>query len=423
MKTTPLHLAIALLVLMMGARCSSESSGLTGGEEPTPTTGTIRVAVMSGGGSPISATATVRLTGPTERTTTGAIGATLTVTDLPPGTYTLVATVSSFIDCQSASANLGAGETTTAQITCTRRIGTITGTVSGGGMPIRGATVKLSGPTSNAIKTTGPDGTFTFVAAVGENTLTTLHQGFVCPVRAVMVELNQTMTAEISCAPKTTGSITGRVVFGPDDGFGIQFVLATLTGPVTRTATTYDYRGSFTFDDLTPGTYTLAATVSGMDCPAVSADVQAAQTTALFIRCTPRPLIGSEIEGSWWYSRQLDSQTGSCPPPLPDPQELGGSMTFNPSNNTVAIVGLDPDLTIVGAYDKNSGLYMGTGKAVLGDGSSIQTDMTAEFGSCWDWECLVPSVSGVMTRRHRDSSGTLVCTETYRAGGTHSWDY
>jgi hypothetical protein len=416
--------AIALLALAMGARCDSANS-LTGGEHPTPSTGTIRVTVIVRG-SPIGADATVRLTGPAERTTTAAVGTTSTITDLPPGSYDVTATISGgFIDCQSVSANLQAGETAAADIICTRRIGTITGTVIGAGAPISDATVRLTGSGVDRTATTGRSGTFTFTALTGEYTVTTFSQHFVCPVRTVLVEVNQTMTADISCAPKSTGTITGTVTVGAER---IHGTTVNLTGPATRTATADEF-GSFAIDELPPGTYTVAAIPFGADCHSVSADVQAAQTTTVQISCTFRPPIGSEIEGGWsYYDRLLRSQTGTCPPSLP---ETGtGSMTFNSSNNTIEIVGLDPELTIIGPYDKDSGSYAGTGAVVLGDGSSIQTNVSVTFGvetfeGYYTHFYTDATPSHVMTRRHRDPGRNLVCTEIYGAGGAGGgpWGY
>lgn len=426
---TALTLAILILTLVMGAGCDTGDGGLTGGDLSTPGTGTVKVTVAAEG-SPISGSATVRLTGPIERTATGTVGATLTFTDLLPGSYMAIATISSVISCEAVSAVVRVGETTVADIVCTRQIGTITGTITSGDTPISRATVKLTGPTSQAITTTGPEGNFSFVAVVGENTLTTFAEGFTCPVRTVVVGLNQETTADISCSPKTTGTIRGRVVVGDS---GVQSALVTVTGPANLTATTMDAVGSFAFDDVAPGVYTLAATYPGLICPAVSADVQAARTTDVLITCSSRPPMRSEIEGEWGYVRLLRSQIGSCPPPLP---ETGtGSMKFATSGNAITILGLDPDLTISGTYDEDSGFFAGTGTSVSSDGSSIQTDLAIRF-AFFSLSEPYPSFSTdhlpseVMSRKHRDPAGQVVCTEVYGAGGLgprsqsqSPWDY
>ena len=220
------------------------------------------------------------------------------------------------------------------------------------------------------------------------------------------------------CRVVQSGSIAGKVIVGEDHGYFVPGATVSLSGAESRTETT-NALGSFTFNDLAPGTYSVAATPvaerRGLECQSVSANVQTSRT-AIYISCSFRHPRGNEIEGSWSYSRRLlVSQTGSCPLPLP--QTGAGSMTFDAGNNTIAIVGLDPALAVIGPYDADSHSYTGTGSAMLGDGSSVQTDVTGDFGF-YPWELGVPSVfSATWTRRHRDQGGNLVCTETYEAGG------
>jgi hypothetical protein len=102
-------------------------------------------------------------------------------------------------------------------------------------------------------------------------------------------------------------------------------------------------------------------------------------------------------------------------------------MRFDISNSTISIVGLDPELTIVGPY--HSGAYTGTGRVVLGNGSSIETTVAVGFGFDWWGYSDDPTFfstgfdaiafpSQVMVRRHRDAVGNLLCTETYQASGS-----
>ncbi|HYO47228.1 MAG TPA: carboxypeptidase-like regulatory domain-containing protein [Gemmatimonadota bacterium] len=413
--------AIALLALAIGS-CASGDGDLTGVDTVK---GTISVGVTSSGSSDFGIT--ILLTGPegfSPRTAAMNLGGTSTFADLDPGAYTVSTTIFGF-DCQSVSANVQGGQTTTANIACTRKTGSttgiVTGIVMGGDAPIGGASVELVAPGVVLRRHTAANGRLTFVGVeAGEYTVTAFHQHFTCPIQTIIVDPAQTTTANISCAPKTTGTITGTVTTGAFDSGEIAGAIVNLTGPASRTATAGSL-GSFAFDELQPGTYTVSATFPIMNCQAVSVDVQAARTTTVQINCTFRLPSGSEIEGGWGYSRLLRSQTGSCPLPLP---ETGtGSMAFNSSNNTIQIVGLDPELAIIGVYDEESGVYAGSGAAVLGDGSTIQSDVTVNFD--WDYwgDSLLPvfytdaTPSSVWTRRHRDLSGNLVCTEIYGAGG------
>jgi hypothetical protein len=347
----------------------------------------------------------------------------LTFIELPPGTYTITTTAFAFA-CQPVSAIVQSLETTTVTVTCTRTTGTVAGVVTSGGSPIQAAIVELRAPATPGIvqtRTTGTDGTFTFGALAGEYVVTAVHQHHNCPTQSAIVHPEQTTTADLSCTPKTTGLIEGIVAFFDDHGGSgpLGFVDVNLTGPVTRT-TTSGTVGTFRFDELPPGTYTATMAAVGLDCSPAIAEVQAAQTTTIVIGCTFRPPFGSEIAGNWVYNRFVRSQTGSCPAPLPD--QGTGSMTFNPVNNAIAIVGLDPELTIAGVYDEESGSYTGTGTAVLSDGSSIQTDVELFFGfDFFDFDGVVffteALPSHVWTRRHRGPGGNLVCTEVYGASG------
>lgn len=85
-----LRITITLLTLTTGARCNAESELPTGEEQPGR--GAISVTVVNSAGSPSGAAVTVRLTGPAsfpERTGITTFGAPFTLTELPPGTYTL----------------------------------------------------------------------------------------------------------------------------------------------------------------------------------------------------------------------------------------------------------------------------------------------------------------------------------------------
>jgi len=100
-------------------------------------------------------------------------------------------------------------------------------------------------------------------------------------------------------------------------------------------------------------------------------------------------------------------------------------MTFHPEDGSLAIVGLDPAVAIVGTYDEESGAFAGTGSVTLGGGSTIESDVALRFAlDPWSWDygyLLFFTEEGHWTRRHRDPAGTLVCTETYAASGYNSF--
>ena len=413
------NVLIALLALSI-ASCTSADSDLTGVDVDT-VTGTISVGVTSPGSSDFEIA--VFLNGPAgfpPRTAPLRLGDTLTFDDLEPGTYTVGTTIFGF-DCQSVSASVRGNQTTRADIACTRRAaaatGVVTGIVMSGDSPLGGASVELSAPGVSYTRTSGANGNISFVGVqAGEYTLSASHQHFTCSVQTIHVDPAQRANANISCTPKPTGEITGTV-FSND----LETTIVHLTGPASRTATPVgSLNGAhFTFDDLPPGTYRITATASGMTCSEVSAAVQVGRTTAVEIHCSDNPPVGGDLInnlGNWGYIRLNPSQTGICPSPLPDAGS--GSIVRGSTNTTFKIIGLDPEIEIVGLYDGGSGGFTGSGTTVRGDGSTLQSDVTGSFyWDVWDVGGFWFSTYSAWTRRHRDPSGNLVCTEVYEAHG------
>jgi len=417
MKTQHARIYLIALLALTIASCDSSESQVTGVDTSK---GTIRVGVASPGSSDFEIA--VSLNGPAgfpPRTAPLRIGDTLTFDDLDPGTYTVGTTIFGF-DCQTVSATVQGNLTTRVDIACTRKVvtatGVVIGIVTGGGSPLGGASVELSAPGFVLTRSTSVNGNLSFVGVPGgEYTLTAVHQHFNCPVQTIHIVPDQTTTVSLLCTPKATGTITG-IVLAP---FNLVDAVFQLTGPAIRTTTAGSIGNSFTFDELPPGRYTVTATASQVSCGTVSAEVQAARDTAVEIQCGLRSPSGSEVAGEWGFNRLRVSETGICPSTLPDTGT--GSMAFRSSDSTIEIVGLDPQLAIVGRSDKD-GVFAGSGSAVLADGSMIRSDVNLLFyWDVWDFGGLVFSTYdapvGVWTRRHSDPSGKLVCAEVYSAFG------
>ena len=290
--------------------------------------------------------------------------------------------------------------------------GFVSGVVTSGDSPISGASVELGAPGVSYTRTSGANGNISFVGIqAGQYTLSASHERFTCPVQTIHVNPLQRTTANISCTPKPTGDITG-VVFSSQP----ETATVLLTGPASRTKTVVgSVNGApFTFDDLPPGAYRITATTSGMTCSEVNAAVQAGRTTAVEIRCSDNPAVGDTLIGNWGYIRLNPSQTGICPGPLPDAGS--GSIVRGSTSGTIKIIGLDPAIEIVGLYDAGSGMFTGSGTTVRGDGSTLQSDVSGSFyWDIWYDGGFWFSTYSAWTRRHRDPSGNLVCTEVYEA--------
>lgn len=421
-----MRFACLAFVLAAVMRCESAGSSPLG--SPGILMATIK-GFVTNGGSPISG-AEVSLTGPgiTRTASSGTNG--FTFADLLPGSYTLTVVFPGLI-CQPATVETTAGGTVTANVACTGQsgsieLGTITGTVTAGGVPIPGVWIRLtsSGPERRVVA--DADGAFTLTVPPGAYAMIALAPGTTCESASVEIEADRTVTTDIVCQP--AGGIAGRVQW--PDGSSILGARVVVSGPVIREAV-ISAQEEFRFGTLPPGVYTLTASALTA-CESATATVRVAQVTDVEILCE---LTGKEIEGNWLMQlpRESDfgfieySQVGDCPPLLPEDNAIR-SIEFDSASGTLSIRGLDPALTIAGTLagcvtvNCEGGQtvhrgFSGTGSAVRADGSAIRSELTGDFGaSSLDYY----SFYGSMTRLHRSPAGSLVCTETYLVWGLKS---
>lgn len=155
--------------------------------------------------------------------------------------------------------------------------GTIAGNVAAGAEPVAGAAVALSGG-STGNRTTSAAGAYEFAGlSAGAYTVTlTVPAGFELAAgqtatRAATVTADQTTTVNFGLveAPNT-GSISGQVAAG---AVGVAGAAIALSGAGTGNRTTAA-NGSYQFDALAPGSYTLTMT------PPAGYELAAGQTAA-----------------------------------------------------------------------------------------------------------------------------------------------
>jgi len=115
MKLKTLFVILALLLFF--STCKSPTSPDTGGtsQDTTPTTGTISGTVTEAGTSSAISGASVSTTPATTTATTNAQGA-YTISNVSPGSYTVTASASGYID-KDTSITVTAGQTATASLT------------------------------------------------------------------------------------------------------------------------------------------------------------------------------------------------------------------------------------------------------------------------------------------------------------------
>jgi hypothetical protein len=338
--------------------------------------------------------------------------------DLSPGAYSLTAAVAG-LTCEPASADVQAGQTATASIACVDLPrGTIAGSVTAGDTPIPGVRVYLAALGRIAI--TDAEGVFTIGGLpIGTYTINALPHVMTCESVSAQVEADQTVTANIVC--QATGRISARIDWL--DGFFPVDLAA--SGPVTRgvrAASGFDFDGLPAGDYVVTGTVTVLAGLAA-ECRSAAASVQVDQVTNVVIVCRLLRIDRSLIAGEWSFlfpregefGEALYEQVGDCAPLMPEHRE--GSIRFDSIGDGVSIVGLDPDLTIVGGYDAASHRFSGTGSAVRAEGPSIRSELTGTFrAAAYVYEgrtYFSLSLDFDLTREHRDPGGNLVCTETY----------
>ncbi|MED4452355.1 carboxypeptidase regulatory-like domain-containing protein, partial [Metabacillus fastidiosus] len=210
------------------------------------------------------------------------------VNGLAPGPYTLIISSANF-QTTAVSEIVTAGQTTAANISLNPSPGSISGTVvnSQDGTPIGGASVNIINSKNALITTvlTGQDGTFIVNGlSPDQYTLTFFSINSQNGSVGVVVQSNLTTPVTASLIPEP-GTISGTVspaVIGTNvrlvDNNGI-FIDSVVVNP----------DGSFQFSNLTPGSYTLSATVQGYAATTAGATVLANQTSDVALTLIPNP--------------------------------------------------------------------------------------------------------------------------------------
>lgn len=428
MKRLFLRLACIAFVAAMALRCDTrspvdpDSSGSPPTEAPPIQTqmASIRGTVMAGV-SPLRTAVSITGPGITRTAWSSSVDGAFIFVNLRAGVYTMTTAPPGFT-CESATVDVLAGQIGTASIACAQQApGTISGTVTAGGSGLSGVMVRVTRafrPVESAF--TDGDGVFTLtVPSGGPYAVTAAPGATTCQsATSIMVEEDRTVSVDIVCS--AAGGIEG--VVGWTNGSRIRGVQVTLNGPVSRSL--HSSEGGFWFGDLPPGDYTVTAF---RGCQPVTATVQVAHLTSVEILCDLPDF--REIAGDFFFYLPREnedrgyvtySQVGDCPPPLPE-ERTRRSITFDPASSRISIVGLDPDLTIVGDLQESDRetqrAFSGTGSAARADGSSIRSELTGAFGfSTFDRGYYY--FGGTMARVHRGPGGELVCTETYEVGGS-----
>jgi hypothetical protein len=193
---------------------------------------------------------------------TGANG-TYRVDGLPPGTTTVSITEAPpGATCSpiTRSVTITAGVLAIADIACSRpTVGSVTGTITINGTPTGGILVASNGRTA----TTNSQGSYRIDSLPPGVQLVvpiTLPPNTTCnpSSRNATIVAGQTATADFVCTRVTTGSIAGRVLI---NGTGAAGITVSIGGTSMATGTDGTYR----FDGVAPGAYTVSLTQLSMN--------------------------------------------------------------------------------------------------------------------------------------------------------------
>jgi protocatechuate 3,4-dioxygenase beta subunit len=218
--------------------------------------------------------------------TTSDAGGAFTLSNVPPGTYTLAAAATGFTSPAPQVVNVTANTLATAHVSLTA-----TSSISGGvfdtqtpAQPVVGATVTYAGTNGNTAAgttTTDSNGDFAFNGvSPGTYTVASTDGAYTSPApQTVIVSAGNAAIADVFL---TANSGIGGTV--DDTGsLPVFYATVTYTGTGSDTAggsTTTDVNGDYAFTGVSPGTYTVAAADNGYTTPSQTVTVAAGGTSA-----------------------------------------------------------------------------------------------------------------------------------------------
>ena len=230
-----------------------------------------------------------------------------TISNVPPGTYTVEAYKSGYGSVTQSNVQVVSNQTTTVNFTFSTGSGTITGTVrDSASNPLSGVTVRTVGASFSAVTNQSGQYTLSNVPA-GTYTLEASKSGYVTQTQSnVQVVANQTTTVNFTLIANL-GQITGTVRDGCNTPIGGATVRTTTGGYTATTA----QDGSYTISNITSGTYTVEASKDGfITQTVVNVSVNAGQSTQvnfnLPVLVQSDVLVNGDFEGgytSFWGGR------------------------------------------------------------------------------------------------------------------------
>ncbi|MBY0090740.1 carboxypeptidase regulatory-like domain-containing protein [Priestia aryabhattai] len=265
----------------------------------TPLPGTVTGTITNEQtGAPIEGTTiTIRQFSPAgpivTSTTTNAQGQ-FTTTDLPPGTYTVIAEATS-LGTESATTVVFPNTTSTVNIALTSNPGTVQGTVTaaGTGTPIPGSTVQVlrrDGTIVNEV-TTNEAGFFNATGLAPDSyTLVVINSSFQGQTVGFQVFSDQVTPVNIILQPNPgtlVGTVTDLFTGGPISNASILVFASQSLNPSAQTVT--DQAGAYIIVGLAPGEYEVVAVATNFARRGTGALIISGESTVANIPLSPNP--------------------------------------------------------------------------------------------------------------------------------------
>ena len=226
---------------------------------------------LKAGGASLSGV-TVALSGSaTGSTTTGSNGS-YSFGNLPNGSYTLTPSMSGYgFNPPSANVTITNQSITGVNFSAVP-VYSISGTVKAGTVPLPGVSIALTGA-ATASTTTGSDGTYSFTGlSAGSYTLQPSMTGYTFKPTSIRATANKNLTGQnFAATTLPTCSISGKVTMKAGGG-PLAGVTVALSGSATDSTTT-GADGSYSFDNLSKGSYTLTPSMAGCSFNPLTANV------------------------------------------------------------------------------------------------------------------------------------------------------
>lgn len=243
-------------------------------------TGTIRSRVAGAAIEGVTVRATSDLGGGSGQT---AADGTYIIPQLVEGLYTVRLERNGFADTTLTDIDVPAGEDVSLNRRMTRAEGQISGMITNNsGTPISGATVTIVSPVGEVLQTlTGSDGTYSFSdLRLGNYTVTASRAGFQSAFEASVTldATTQEGTANITDLVRNTSVLTGQVTDAAS-GAGLLGVRVALSGEAGSASAITNTDGTYRIENLAPGTYAVAPTLTGFSGASATAAVANLQTT------------------------------------------------------------------------------------------------------------------------------------------------